>query len=74
MAEVESALTEVQAYAKSHGGSIEVVSVTDEGVLSIRMAGACKGCAVSYFTIKYGVEERLRTLVPGIKKIVQVHD
>lgn len=72
--EVQDIMVEVRAYARTHGGDIELVSVTEEGVVSIRLRGACKGCPVSFFTIRYGIEERLRILVPGVTKIVQLKD
>jgi Fe-S cluster biogenesis protein NfuA len=69
---VREAITEVQAYARSHGGDIELVSVSDEGEVTIRLRGACRSCPMSAFTLRYGVEEQLRALVPGVGKIKQI--
>jgi Fe-S cluster biogenesis protein NfuA len=69
---VRSAMTDVQAYARSHGGEIELVEVSDEGDVTLRMKGACRGCPMSAVTLKHGVEEHLRTLVPGVRKVTAV--
>lgn len=65
-------MSSVQAYARSHGGEIELVGVSDEGDVTIRLHGACRGCPMSSMTLKHGIEEQLRTLVPGVGKIEQV--
>lgn len=70
--EVKAAMTEVQAYARSHGGHIDLIGVSDAGEVKIRLRGTCKGCPMSAITIRMGIEERLRILVPGVKKVVQL--
>ncbi|RYG24421.1 NifU family protein [bacterium] len=69
---VREAISSVQAYARSHGGEIELVGVSDEGDVTIRLRGACRGCPMSEMTLKHGIEEQLRTLVPGVGSIHQV--
>jgi Fe-S cluster biogenesis protein NfuA len=70
--EVRSAMGEVQAYARSHGGNIDLMGVSDEGDVKVRFSGTCNGCPMSSVTLKLGIEERLRTLVPGVRKVIQV--
>lgn len=70
--EVRDVMADVQAYARSHGGDIELVSVSAEGDVSIRMRGACRGCPMSALTIKHGIDEQLRRLVPGVRKVIEV--
>ena len=65
-------MAEVQTYARSHGGEIELVGVSEEGEVTIRLSGACRGCPMSGITLKFGIEEQLRTLVPGVGKIRQI--
>jgi Fe-S cluster biogenesis protein NfuA len=67
---VRDAMAEVRSYAQSHGGNIELLSVTEAGVVTIRFAGACKGCPLSGITLKLGIEEQLRIRVPGVKKVL----
>ena len=69
---VKSAMHEVQAYARSHGGNIDLLGVSDHGEVKIRLRGTCRGCPMSSITIRLGIEERLRILVPGVKKVTQI--
>lgn len=69
---VKDAMKDVQAYARSHGGTIDLLSVNEEGEVRIRMRGTCNGCPMSSITVRLGIEEKLRILVPGIRKVIQV--
>jgi Fe-S cluster biogenesis protein NfuA len=69
---VREAIASVQAYARSHGGEIELVGVSDEGDVTIRLRGACRGCPMSALTLKHGIEEQLRAMIPGVGRIEQV--
>ena len=70
--EVRAAMLDVQAYARSHGGEIELLTVTEGGDVHIRFLGTCADCPMSPLTFKMGVEKRLRSLVPGVRKVVQL--
>ena len=70
--QVKSAMEDVQAYARSHGGEIRLLGVTEEGDVKIKFVGACHGCPMSALTLKHGIEQQLKELVPGVRKIVQV--
>ncbi len=65
---VAEALEEIRPYAESHGGSIEVESITD-GVVKVRMLGSCDGCPSSSATLTHGVEEALRKHWPGFRRL-----
>lgn len=67
---VRAAMADVQAYARSHGGEIELVSVDEAGDVTIEMHGACRGCPMSTLTLKHGIEEQLKVLVPGVRNVV----
>ena len=69
---VKSAMHEVQAYARSHGGNIDLLGVTDEGEVKFRLSGTCRGCPMSGITIRMGIEERLKQIVPGVTKVTQI--
>jgi Fe-S cluster biogenesis protein NfuA len=71
-AEVRRALEDVRVYARSHGGDIELVSVSVEGDVRIKLRGACSHCPLSSVTIKVGVEQRLREAVPVIQRVLVV--
>ncbi|MDQ4072111.1 MAG: NifU family protein [Actinomycetota bacterium] len=67
--EVEEALDEIRPYIESHGGGLELLDV-EEGVVHVRMSGACNGCAGSALTLRRGVEEILREKYEGFKEVV----
>ncbi len=67
--EAEEALDEIRPYIESHGGALELVDV-QEGVVSVRMAGSCHGCAASAMTLRRGIEEKLREQLPWFKEVV----
>jgi len=69
---VRDVMNDVQAYARSHGGNIDLLGVSESGEVRIRLRGTCKGCPMSSITIRLGIEERLKTLVPGVRKVIQV--
>jgi len=70
--QVEDALDTVRPYIHSHSGEVEVLDVVD-GVVHVRLAGACHGCSGSTITLHRGVEEALRTGYPGFVGL-EVHE
>lgn len=71
---VDTVLEDVRPYLISDGGNVEVVSVTD-GVVSLRLQGACESCPSSTTTMKMGIERVLKEKFgDAIKDIVQVYD
>lgn len=70
--QVRAAIEDVQAYARSHGGQIHLLGVSAEGDVRIKFTGTCRGCPMSAMTLKFGVEEQLRVLVPGVRRVIQV--
>lgn len=67
-AAADRALDSVRPYIASHGGLVEVLHVAD-GVVRVRLAGACAGCAASAITLREGVEHALRAGLPGFRKL-----
>jgi Fe-S cluster biogenesis protein NfuA/nitrite reductase/ring-hydroxylating ferredoxin subunit len=65
----EEALDSVRPYVESHGGRVELLGV-DDGVVTVRMSGACQGCAGSAVTLRRGIEEALREHYPGFRDVV----
>jgi len=57
---------------QADGGDVELVEVTPEGVVKVRLTGACVGCPMSQMTLKHGVEKVLREEIPEIKEVVSV--
>lgn len=67
--EAEEALDEIRPYIEGHGGALEIVDVQD-GVISVRMTGACEGCAASAMTLKRGIEAKLRERLDWFEEVV----
>ena len=68
---VEEALAKIRPMLQRDGGDIELVEVTD-GIVKVRLTGACKGCPMSQMTLKQGVEKLLLKEVPGLKQVQAV--
>ncbi len=66
--EVREALEEVRPHLQVDGGDVEFVRIED-GVVKVRLKGACVGCPMSQMTIKWGVENYLKKKIPGIKSV-----
>jgi len=69
---VQSALDKMRPTLQQDGGDVVLVDVSEDGVVSVQLTGACKGCPMSLATIKNGIEKFLKTEVPGVKEVVQV--
>lgn len=69
--EVAKALEEVRPHLQVDGGDVELVDVED-GVVKVRLKGACAGCPMSQMTVKWGVENYLKKKVPGVKSVEAV--
>ncbi len=54
------------------GGGIELVDVSDEGVVKVKLQGACAGCPGARMTLQYGVEKLLKESLPDIKQVVAI--
>ncbi|OGW77067.1 MAG: hypothetical protein A3I73_06410 [Omnitrophica bacterium RIFCSPLOWO2_02_FULL_45_16] len=67
---VEAALKKIRPMLQADGGDIELVEVTKDGVVKVKLTGACGCCPMSQMTLKTAVEERLKKEVPGIKEVI----
>jgi len=70
--EVQAALDIVRPQLQADGGDAELVDVTDEGVVKLRLIGACGGCPMSQMTLKMGIERILKEKVPSVKSVEAV--
>lgn len=68
---VEKALAKIRPMLQRDGGDVELVDVTD-GVVKVRLTGACKGCPMSQMTLKNGIERLLKQEVPGLTAVEAV--
>ncbi len=69
---VEEVLNDVRPLLQSEGGNVELVEVTEKGVVKVRLVGACGCCPMSTYTLKMSIEQRLKEKLPEIKSVEQV--
>ncbi|MFO7981524.1 MAG: NifU family protein [Candidatus Aminicenantes bacterium] len=65
---VESVLNKIRPSLEADGGNVDLVSVKD-GVVKVRLTGACAGCPMSQMTLKMGIERLLKKEIPEIKSV-----
>ena len=68
---VEKALQKIRPSLQADGGDIELIDVVD-GIVKVRLTGACGGCPMSQMTLKMGVEKVLKQQVPEVKSVETV--
>ena len=69
---VTDALETIRPYLKADGGDVELVKVSEEGIVEVRLTGACVGCPMSQMTLRAGIERALMREVPGIRRVEAV--
>jgi len=69
---VEAALNKVRPALMADGGNVELVDIQDDGVVKVRLTGACGGCPMSQMTLKMGIERLLKKEVPEVKEVIAI--
>ena len=69
---IEEALTTIRPFLELDGGDINLVEVTDDMVVKVKLVGACSSCNVSMMTLKEGVEVAIKSAVPEVKEVIDV--
>ena len=69
---IEEALDEIRPYLEADDGDINLVEVTDEMVVKVKLLGACSSCNVSMMTMKSGVEQAIKRAVPEVKEVIDI--
>ncbi len=69
---VEEVLQKVRPMLQRDGGDVELVDVQDDGIVKVRLTGACSGCPMSTMTLKNAIEETIKKEIPEIKSVEQV--
>ncbi|MGB0368755.1 MAG: NifU family protein [Flavobacteriales bacterium] len=70
---VEDALQTMRPFLEADGGDMELVDITDEMVVQVRLLGSCKTCGMSEMTLKAGIEEAVKRSVPEIIAVEAVN-
>ena len=69
---VEKALLKVRPSLQADGGDVELIEVSDEGVVKVKLTGACGSCPMASMTLKAGIERVLKEEVPEVKRVEAV--
>lgn len=69
---VAEVMEKVRPMLQADGGDCELVDVTDDGVVKVRLTGACGSCPMSTMTLKMGIEKQLKLEIPEVKSVEQV--
>ncbi len=69
---VEEVLNEIRPFLQRDGGDVELVEISEDGVVKVKLTGACGGCPMSAFTLKMAIEQRLKEKIPEVKLVEQV--
>jgi len=69
---VEKALEKIRPSLQADGGDMELIDVSEDGIVKVRLTGACRGCPMSQMTLKMGIEKALKQAVPEVKEVQSV--
>jgi Fe-S cluster biogenesis protein NfuA len=67
--EVQKALNSIRPYLQADNGDIELVDVTDDGIVKVKLLGACEICPLSIMTLRAGIERAIMKEVPAVRRI-----
>ncbi len=73
LAKVEEALDTIRPYLIADAGNVEILEITDENVLKIKLLGSCESCPMSIMTLKAGIEQAVKKAVPEITAVEAVN-
>lgn len=70
--DIEQSLQKVRPYLELDGGNVELVQITDDGIVEVKLVGSCKDCPMSMMTLRAGIERALMLDHAGVRRIEQV--
>jgi len=71
--EIQKALNNIRPYLQADNGDVELVDVSDDGIVKVRLLGACEICPLSIMTLRAGIERAIMREVPTVKRIEAVN-
>lgn len=71
-AKVEQVLEMLRPYLRADGGDVELVNITEDNIVQLRLQGACGTCPSSTYTLKMGIEEQMKQYIPEVQSVEQV--
>ncbi|WP_337865768.1 NifU family protein [Ignavibacterium sp.] len=70
--ELQKVLNSIRPFLQSDNGDVELVEITNDGIVKVRLLGACENCPLSVMTLRAGIERALMRQIPEIKRIEAV--
>lgn len=70
---INNSLDQLRPFLHADGGDMELVEITDDGIVMVRLLGACSDCSMSQMTLKAGLEEAVMKIAPEIKGVQAVN-
>jgi len=70
--QVQEILEDIRPGLQAHGGDVQLVEVSDEGVVKVRLSGVCVGCPMAQMTLGMGIERVLKEKLPEVKRVEAV--
>lgn len=70
--DVEKAIEEFRPHLQADGGDVEIVEVTEDGIVKVRLLGACQGCPMRQMTLTWGISQFIKKKVPQVKDVQAV--
>lgn len=70
--QVKKALEKIRPSLQADGGDVQLIEVSEDGIVKVKLTGACRGCPMSQLTLKMGIEKELKKAIPGIKEVQSV--
>ena len=70
---IEKALNDIRPYLNSDGGDIQLLEITEDMTVKVKLLGACESCKMSISTMKAGVESTIKSAVPEVKEVIAVN-
>ena len=71
-AAVQAVIDRIRPNLQADGGDVELVDVGEDGVVKVRLVGACHGCPMAQMTLKNGIEKSLKQEIPAVQSVVSV--
>jgi Fe-S cluster biogenesis protein NfuA len=71
--EIQKALNNIRPFLKADNGDVELIDVSEDGIVKVKLLGACEVCPLSIMTLRAGIERAIMREVPGVKRIESVN-
>lgn len=69
---VKEVLDQVRPALQRDGGDVELIDVADDGIVTVKLQGACAGCPMSQMTLKMGIEQHIKRQIPEVKEVINL--